>query len=172
MSLPSRGKSKFKKIYGTKLHLGFFGGASGKESTCQSRRCKRPGFDPWVGKIPWRKAWQPSLVFLPGELHGQKGLYLDGNIKCLCQHICSYIYKIICVYVCQLLSHVILLMILWTIIHQAPLSMGFSRQEYWRRLLFSPPGDVPDSGIKSTSTVSPALQADSLPLSHCGSPEV
>ena len=32
----------------------------------------RPGFDPWVGKIPWRRAWQPTPVFLPGESHGQR----------------------------------------------------------------------------------------------------
>ena len=40
---------------------------SGKEPTCQCRRQKRLGFDPWVGKIPWRRAWQPILVFLLGE---------------------------------------------------------------------------------------------------------
>ena len=34
----------------------------------------RYGFDPWVGKIPWRRAWQPTLVFLPGEAHGQRSL--------------------------------------------------------------------------------------------------
>ena len=39
---------------------------SGKESTCQSRR---PGFDPWVGKMPWRRKWHPTPVFLPGESH-------------------------------------------------------------------------------------------------------
>ena len=49
------------------LLLGFPGGASGKEPACQCRRHKRGGFDPWVGKIPWRKAWQPTPVFLPGE---------------------------------------------------------------------------------------------------------
>ena len=37
-------------------------------------KCRRPGFDPWVGKIPWRRAWQPTPVFLPGEAHGQRGL--------------------------------------------------------------------------------------------------
>ena len=37
-------------------------------------QCRRPGFDPWVGKILWRKIFQPSLVFLPGELHGQRRL--------------------------------------------------------------------------------------------------
>ena len=34
----------------------------------------RPGFDPWLGKIPWRKAWQTTPVFLPGEFHGQRSL--------------------------------------------------------------------------------------------------
>ena len=35
---------------------------------------KRRGFDPWVGKIPWRRAWQPAPVFLPGESHTQRSL--------------------------------------------------------------------------------------------------
>ena len=47
---------------------------SSKESACQCRRCRGCGFDPWVRKIPWRKKWQPTLVFLPGKLHGQKRL--------------------------------------------------------------------------------------------------
>ena len=36
--------------------------------------CRRPGFDPWVGKIPWRRKWQPTPVFLPGEPHGKRNL--------------------------------------------------------------------------------------------------
>ena len=56
---------------------------------------------------------------------------------------------------------------LWTVTHQPPLSLRFSRQEYWSGLLCPPPGDLPDPGIKPRS---PALQADSLPLSHRGSP--
>ena len=44
---------------------------SGTESACQHRRCR---FDPWVGKIPWRRKWQPTLVFFPGEFHGQRSL--------------------------------------------------------------------------------------------------
>ena len=47
---------------------------SGKEPTCQCRRCKRYGFDPWVAKIPWRRAWQSSPASLPGESHGQESL--------------------------------------------------------------------------------------------------
>ena len=42
--------------------LGFPGGASGKEPTCHGGRHERYGFDPWVGKIPWRRTWQPTLV--------------------------------------------------------------------------------------------------------------
>ena len=44
---------------------------SGKEFTCQ---CRRLGFNPWVGKIPWRRKWQPTPVFLPGKSHGQSRL--------------------------------------------------------------------------------------------------
>ena len=56
------------------LHPRRRSGNSSKESTCQSRRCKRRGFDPWVGKIPCRRAWQPTPVSLPGESHGQRSL--------------------------------------------------------------------------------------------------
>ena len=54
--------------------LGFPGGASGKEPTCQSRRRKRHGFSPWVGKNPWKKEWHPTPVFLPGKFHGWRSL--------------------------------------------------------------------------------------------------
>ena len=50
----------------------FPGGASSKEPTCQCRRHERYRFDPWVRKIPWRRAWQPTLVLLPGESGGQR----------------------------------------------------------------------------------------------------
>ena len=56
----------------------------------------------------------------------------------------------------SLFSHVQLFMMLWTLAHQAPQSMGFSRQEYWSRLPCSPPGDIPDPGIKPASLMSPA----------------
>ena len=45
---------------------------SGKESTCQCRGCRRHGFDPWVGKIPWNRKWQPPLVFLPEKFLGKR----------------------------------------------------------------------------------------------------
>ena len=62
-------------------------------------------------------------------------------------------------FVVQSLSHVQLFVTPWTIAHQAPLSMGFPRQEYWSGLPFPSPGDLPEPGIKPGC---PALQADSL----------
>ena len=50
--------------------LGFPGGSDGTELTHNANS----GFDPWVGKIPWRRAWQPTPVFLPGESQGQRSL--------------------------------------------------------------------------------------------------
>ena len=58
---------------------------------------------------------------------------------------------------------------LWTVAHQAPLSMEFSRQEYWSGLPCPPSGDLPNTAIEPIPLTSPALQASSLPLSHLGS---
>ena len=55
------------------LILDFPGGVSGKEPACNAGDI-RDGFDPWVRKIPWRKAWKPPAVFLLGESHGQRAL--------------------------------------------------------------------------------------------------
>ena len=60
----------------------------------------------------------------------------------------------------QWLNHIRLFATPWTVARQAPLSMGFSRQEYWSGLPCPPPGDLPDPGVK------PTLLVDSLPLSH------
>ena len=49
-----------------------FPGGSDSKSICL--QCRRPRFDPWVVKIPWRGKWQPTPVFLPGKSHGQKSL--------------------------------------------------------------------------------------------------
>ena len=59
----------------------------------------------------------------------------------------------------MLLSHVPLFATQWTVAHQAPLSMGFSRQEYWSGLPFPSPGDLPNPGIKPKSA---ALQAEAF----------
>ena len=56
----------------------------------------------------------------------------------------------------------------WTVAYQAPQSMEFSRQEYWSRLPFPSPGDLPNPGIKPGS---PTLQADALPYEPPGKPD-
>ena len=60
----------------------FLGGASGKEPVCQCRRCKRRRFAPWVWKIPWRRIWQPTPVFLLGEFHVEKNLAVYSPWGC------------------------------------------------------------------------------------------
>ena len=54
-----------------------------KNRLANTRRCKRCGFDPWVGKIPWRRTWQPTLVFLPREAHERWSLvgYSSWGLK-------------------------------------------------------------------------------------------
>ena len=78
-----------------------------------------------------------------------------------------YIYIYMCACMLSRFSHVQLFATLWTVAHQALLSMEFSRQEYWSGLPYPAPGDLPDTGIKP---VFPALQADCLLLSHWEGP--
>ena len=75
----------------------FCTGFSGKESTCQCRKHKRCGFDPWVRKIYWRRAWKSTPVFLPGKSHGQRlagyspwGLKKLDMTERLSMHACIY----------------------------------------------------------------------------------
>ena len=89
----------------------------------------------------------PLFKFCPLELHGKRA---------------SSCWVLVIVIV-QLLSRILLFLTPWTVARQAPLSMGFPWQEYWRGLPFPSPGDLPHPRIKPES---PALQVDSLPLSH------
>ena len=66
----AQGVSQVKNYLGLCYIKGFPGGASDREPTCQCRRYKRLGFDPWIRKIP-RRAWQHIPIFLPGESHGR-----------------------------------------------------------------------------------------------------
>ena len=75
--------------------LGVFpGGASGKEPACQCKRCKRLRFDPWVRKIPWKRKWQPTSLFLPGKSHGQRSLAGYSPWDCkesnMTEHVCIF----------------------------------------------------------------------------------
>ena len=75
----------------------------------------------------------------------------------------------VCVCVC-LVSCVQLFATLWAVAHQTPLSVGFSRQEYWSELPFPPPGDLSDPGVVPASPMLPVMQVDSLMLSREGKP--
>ena len=130
------------------------------------------------------RQWQPTPVFLPGKIHGQQSLVVycpwshkqldttewlstlsytsftevwDTEATALC---CVFILISIDsnpVCVLSRFSHVRLFVTLCTVASQAPLSMGFSRQEYWSGLPCSPPGDLLDPGMVPVSLMSPAL---------------
>ena len=129
---------------------GFPGGTSGKEPTCQCRRCRRCGFHLWVGEGPLEKgtathssilAWRIPWIEKPGELHA------------MTQHASSYHGGGLVPKLCLILATP------WTVAHQVPLFIGFFRQEYQSELPFSFPGDLPDPGIEPRS---PGLKADAL----------
>ena len=84
----------------------------------------------------------------------------------MCVSVCVCV--CVCMCVCKSLSHVALFVTLWTVACQSPLSMGFSRQEYWSGLPFPSSGDLPNPG---TEPMSPALQANSLPTELLGKPK-
>ena len=216
------------------------GGTSGKENPCQCKRRRRWVFNPWVEKIPWKRAWQPIPVLLPGEFHGQRSLlvystqgYTESDRTKVAQHtpmhthitkfrvnptmvlllvvqslsrvqhlqphglqptrllspqdfpgkntgVVAIFFSKILWYIkkkedgmslmmgycpwqknisesCQVMSNSVTS---WTIAWQAPLSMEFSRSEYWSGQPFPFPGDLPNPEIEPGS---PALQADCLP---------
>ena len=94
----------------------------------------------------WVKMWRPEIT----------------------QHTCAQgIHVCMCI---QSLSRVWLFVIPWTVAHQAPLSMGFPRQEYWRGLPFPPPGDLPNPGIELATLEVPALEGKFFTTEPPGNP--
>ena len=93
--LPSMGSHRVGHYWSD---LAAAGGASNKEPTCQFRRHKRHGFNPWVRKIPWRRSWQPTPIFLPGESQWQRSLAVTVHrvakswrqVKQLSMHECEF----------------------------------------------------------------------------------
>ena len=88
------------------------------------------------------------------------------SLRGLVRYTVLYIFLYMCVCTCMLscFSRVRLFATLWTVASQAPLSMGFSRQEYWSGLPYLPPGNLPDPGIGPVSIMSAALAGEFLPL--------
>ena len=144
--------------------------------------------DPWDGKIPLRREWQPTPVFSPVKSHGQRSLAgcsswghkesdmterLNNNnehevLRTVLRTVgASHKPFSLCKVRVKLLSCVLLFATPWTVTYQAPLSMGFSRQEYWSGLPFPSPGDPPHPEIESRS---PSLQVDALLFEPPGKP--
>ena len=145
-----------------KPRLPLFDDSSGKELTCWCMRHKRCRFSPWIGKISWRRAWQPTPVCSKDRGAWQATVHAAAAAKSLqsCLTLCDPIdgspsgfpipgilqartlewvafsfsnawkWKV----KVKSLSRVQLLATSWTAAYQAPLSMGFSRQEYWSRV--------------------------------------
>ena len=147
---------------------------SSKEPTCLYRRCK---FNHWAGKIPQRRKWQSHSSILAWEIPSTEksdGLQSMGlprvrhdlalNNNCIYRKLLgnfSLERKV------KSLSCVQLFATPLTVACQAPLSMGFSRQEYWSGLPFPSSVDFPDPGIEPGSV---ALQADTFPSEPPGKP--
>ena len=119
---------------------------SGKESTCQGRR---HGFNPWSGKIPHAKMqlspWATTIEPVPCSPR-------MATIKLTCSIYWNPPSRVCTILSC--FSWVWLCAIPWTVDPQAPLSVGFSRQEYWSGLPFPSPGDLPNSRIEPVSLTS------------------
>ena len=95
--------------------MGFSGSSDGKES----------GFDPWVGKIPWRKKWLLTPLFLPGEFHRQRSLVGYSSWGCKECHMYTYlIVYILSEVVLNHFSYVWLFVTLWTVVHNLGKNSG------------------------------------------------
>ena len=140
-------------------------------------QCRRPRFNAWVRKIPWRWEWLPPPVFLlstkilvflawritwteePGRPQSMGFQRFRSNWATNIHCGTKILYAAWKVKM-KSLSCVQLFATPWTVAHQASPSMGFSRQEYWCGLPFPSPGDLPHPGIEPRS---PSLQTDALP---------
>ena len=94
-----------------------------------------------------------------GRIHYRKYNHNKNSMSFLCA----------CVLSC--FSHIQLFETAWTVVHQAPLFMGFSRQEYWIGLPFPSPEDLPNAGIEPMSLMSLELAGGFLPLAPSGKPQ-
>ena len=125
-------------------------------SGCTPRPCA-PGCFEMASS--WNQATSPQrstpFTLIPSQSQHPCSLLLP--------YLVSWFYVCVCACMHECL-HVQLFLIPWIIAHQAPLSMGFSSQEYWSVLPFPPPGDFPSPGIEPCSPVSPALASRSLTI--------
>ena len=127
------------------------GDGQGSLACCSPWGCKESDT---TERLNWTEVTEVGIYFR--KKHGRIFLWQRDSDWILCM--------------CCCFSHVWLFVTLWAIAFQAPQSMEFSRQGYWSGLPCPPPGDLPNPGIEPESPASPALQEDSLLLSHRGNP--
>ena len=139
-------------------------GSEVKASACIFPQCVRPGFDSWIWKIPWRRKWQPTPVFLLRESNGQRRLLgcsprhrkESDTTKRLHFHFSLFTFTVfleaqpqvfprscVCVLSCARLFATP-----WTVTRQAALSMESPSQQYWSGLPFPALGNLPNSRIE------------------------
>ena len=133
--------------------MGFPGGSNGKESACSAGDLD---LMPELGRSPGEGNGNPLQY---SGLENSRDYLVHGVAKSETRLSNFCFHGGLVTKLCPTLAT------LWTVAHQAPLSVGFPMQEYWSRLPFHSPEDLPNL----TELVSPALQADSLPLNHQGS---
>ena len=103
---------------------------------------------------------------VPGAIH-KWGTFAAAFVYSQRREAAQCVSTVLCV-----LRHVQLFVIPWTVAHQAPLCMEFSRQEHWIGMSFPTPGDIPNPGIKPTSLASPALAGRFFTMRHLGNPSL
>ena len=133
---------------------------SGEESACQ---CRRFRLCPWVGKIPWRRKWQPTPVFLPGKPHGQRSLVgysPQGHKRVRCNLATAC-----------MLSRFGLVPLCDAMHASLFCPWGFSRQEYWSGLPSPPPEDLPNPGTEPAFPMAPALGGEFFTDKSQGKPK-
>ena len=140
------------------------GGSDGKESACSA---EDPGSIPESVRSPGERKGYP-LQYSCLENFMDRGVWWATTSPWRCKESDPTKWLILCC-TCTV-SRVWLFVTIRTVPSQAPLSIGFSRQEYCSGLPFPSPSDLPNPGIKPASPVSPALQADSLPTEPSGKP--
>ena len=120
----------------------------------------------------WRAGWCRQLCSVPCDNLWWRRMYTKNICEYMCVCVCTFNIIIIFLWACVLncFSCVQLFATPWTVACQAPLSMGFSRQKYWRGLPYPSPGDLPNPGIEPASLKYPALAEGSLPLAPPGKP--
>ena len=119
--------------------------------------------------VPFQRGTRPTYRWTEQSIKTQKGCWKQTALPCLPSM--EYLQPMpeeLLLFSSSALSNCFATP--WTIVQHAPLSEGFPRHWYWSGLPFPSPGDLPDPGIKPTSPLSPALQADSLSPSHERSP--